>query len=190
MHWNPGSREDWNMLATLLQGAAVSSQQANQQGYAVFAFDFRGHGESGGSADRAGYLMDARAALDRFRTLPGVDPNWIIAIGASIGADAAVDACGEGCVGAVSLSPGAFLGIPYPDAVAAVGNKPVLCVAAQGDGPSPGACREGQAAAQGDYQLQIYQGSAHAMQMFDITEEEPALVDLIFQWLDAHVLPA
>lgn len=36
-------------------------------------------------------------------------------IGASIGADGAVNACGEGCLGAFSLSPGNYLALSYPD---------------------------------------------------------------------------
>ena len=187
LHWNPGTRNDWNTLAVLLQGMAISNPSPDVSGYAVFAFDFRGHGESGGSGeDRAGYVNDAQVALQLFRTLPGVDENRIVMIGASIGADAAVDVCGEGCIGVVSLSPGNFTGINFEDAVTAMGDKAVLCVASEGDDGSPKACRDGEAGAKGDYQVQIYKGSAHAMQMFDITEEEPALTDFIFQWLHAH----
>src|SRR5262245_17380011 len=112
LHWNPGTRNDWNTLAALLQGMAISNPSSGRDGYAVFAFDFRGHGESGGSGDdRARYMNDAQAALQLFRTLPGVDKNRIVMIGASIGADAAVDACGEGCIGVISLSPGSFTGV-------------------------------------------------------------------------------
>src|SRR5574341_1096148 len=103
MHWNPGSREDWSTLAGLLQGQGLAAPSGSDSpSYAVFAFDFRGHGDSGGQQDRAGYLEDASAALGLFRTIPGVDANRIVLMGASIGADAAVDACSEGCVGAIS----------------------------------------------------------------------------------------
>jgi dienelactone hydrolase len=187
MHWNPGTREDWAMLAALLQGMALSDPSSGSGGFPVFAFDFRGHGESGGSSDNAGYLQDAQAALALMQTLPGVDPNRIVLIGASIGADAAVDVCTETCIGAVALSPGSYLGVDFAEAVAAAGSKPILCVASENDGSSADTCRAGDEAAQGAYEIQIYQGSAHAMEMFEGTEDGPALTDLIFAWLAEHV---
>jgi dienelactone hydrolase len=190
LHWNPGTKEDWIAIATALQAGSASDLAPGVQlehGYAVFAFDFRGHGESGGPQNREANVGDALTALALFRTLPGVDPEHIAMVGASIGSDAAVDACGEGCVTAVSLSPGGFLGVAYPDAVAALENVPVLCVASEGDGPSPGACRDGEAAAQAEYQVQIYGGSAHGMAMFGVSDQTPPLADLLFEWLQAHL---
>jgi hypothetical protein len=187
MHWNPGSREDWMMLSALLQGAVVAGSPSDRLSYAVLSFDFRGHGESGGTPDAAGYLEDARAALGVFEDLPGVDPTRIVMIGASIGADAAVDACGVGCIGAISISPGNYLGVNYADALDTLGDKPVLCVASRDDHPSPETCESGQNVGLSDYLMQFYTGSAHGMDLFKITEEEPALIDLIFAWLDAHV---
>jgi dienelactone hydrolase len=186
MHWNPGTREDWTLLAALLQGMAISSPSSGTGRYGVFAFDFRGHGESGGSPDDAGYLMDARAALALMKTLPGIDPDRIVMLGASIGADAAVDACNDACIGAIALSPGNFIGMEYVDAVAALGNKPVLCAASENDGRSADICRAGQEAAGGDYQVQIYQGATHGMDMFEGTDDGPALTDVIFAWLAEH----
>ncbi len=188
MHWNPGDRTDWSLLAALLQGQALAEPTESARGsYAVFAFDFRAHGESGGSADRSGYLKDAEAALTLLREIPGVNRDRIVLIGASIGADAAVDACSEGCIGAISLSPGGHLGLPYRDALVALGDKPVLCVAGEGDAPSAEACRAGEQAGLSDYQMQVYQGSAHGKELFDLPDQEPALIDLIFEWLAAHV---
>jgi dienelactone hydrolase len=190
MHWAPGTKEDWIEIATALQAGASSDLAPGVQlthGYAVFAFDFRGHGESGGQQGREANIGDALTALALFRTMAGVDPDHIAMVGASIGSDAAVDSCGEGCVTAVSLSPGGFLGVAYPDAVAALENVPVLCVAAEGDGVSPQACRDGEAAAQAEYQVQIYSGNAHGMAMFDLTDQTPLLVDLLFEWLLGHL---
>ena len=190
LHWAPGTKEDWIDIATALQAGSASELAPGVQlehGYAVFAFDFRGQGESGGQLNREANVGDTLAALALFRTLPGVDPDHIALVGASIGADAAVDACGEGCVTAVSLSPGSYLGVAYPDAVAALGDVPVLCVASDGDNPSPQTCRDGEAAAQAEFQVQIYSGSAHGMMMFDITDQTPLLVDLLFGWLKSHL---
>jgi dienelactone hydrolase len=190
MHWAPGTKEDWIEIATALQAGAASDLAPGVQlehGYAVFAFDFRGHGESDGPQNREANITDALTALALFRTLPGVDSENIAMVGASIGSDAAVDACAEGCVTAVSLSPGSYLGVAYPDAVAALENVPVLCAAADGDTPSPQTCRDGEAAAQGEFQVQIYSGTAHGMAMFDLTDQTPLLVDLLFEWLQVHL---
>ncbi len=83
--------------------------------------------------------MDARASLEYARTLEGVDPDQVIAIGASIGADGAIDSCAavlefdpDACLGALSLSPGNYLGPSYPDMVTALGAndppRPAWCL--------------------------------------------------------------
>lgn len=103
----------------------------------VLTFDFRGHGESEGQVissitDEAkrGYLLDAKAAYARAASLPYADPNRIIGIGTSIGADAVVDACNQGCVGAFAISPGSVLGLSWQDNAYRVTNagKPVRCM--------------------------------------------------------------
>jgi dienelactone hydrolase len=191
MHMMGGSKADWAQFATLLQGAAIA--QAGQglqaaQSYAVLAIDFRGHGDSGGSSsDQPGKLGDAKAALEFIKAQPEVDKTRIVMIGASIGADAAVDQCGEGCIGAVSLSPGGFLGVPYNDALKALGAKPVLCVASAGDTTSADTCTQGESAGLSDFQVQIYQGPAHGTAMFRISDQKPLLTDLLFAWLRGHV---
>ena len=191
MHMMGGSKADWAQFATLLQGAAIAQQGAQAQtapSYAVLAIDFRGHGDSGGSSsDQPGKLGDAQAALAYLRSQPDVDKSRIVMIGASIGADAAVDECGEGCIGAVSLSPGSFLGVSYNDALKALGAKPVLCVASAADVTSADTCNQGKTAGLTDFQVQIYQGPAHGTAMFTIADQKPLLTDLLFAWLRGRV---
>lgn len=189
MHWARGDRRDWLTLGTLLQGQAIAKHQTAGQlasGYAVFAFDFRGYGESGADIDWSFNIADAQAAIAFFKTLPGVNPDRFFVIGASIGADAGVNTCREGCAGVITLSPDAYLGIPYEEALARLDDKPVLCAAAEGDLPSSEACHAGEKAGLSDYQAQFYAGAEHGMEMFGITEEVPALIDLIFGWLHTH----
>lgn len=130
--------------------------------FAVFNFDFRGHGESGGSrtGERADFLMDAKAALSTVQELPGVDPAKIILIGASIGADAAIDVCVTGCLGALSLSPGGYLGVPYTEVVTELGldNKPAWCLAAEDDPFSADTCKSASGAS---YHSVIYPQGGH-----------------------------
>ncbi len=151
MHQFGSNRSTWERarLAAWLQNPAVAFDELWPQmptglSFAVFTFDFRGHGESGGNAqgERADYLMDARAALATVKELPGVGPQRIALIGASIGADAAVDVCLPECLGALSLSPGDYLAVSYAQAVEQIGmeGRPAWCLAAEDDPYSANTC--------------------------------------------------
>ncbi len=168
--------------------------------FAVFTFDFRGHGESaageGSGIDPAGFLMDARAALDTAKGLSGVDPNRVITGGGSIGADAAADSCivldgflvaenqsSQNCIGVISFSPGDFLGVSYPDVVETLMNHPhdpvVYCLAAEADGVSPQACNS---AGGDDYTATIYPGTDHAIALLS-PDRSPDIGELILDFL-------
>jgi len=222
MHQFGRSRADWVELAHWMQngsspGAYTSGVLANRAfkydwfppmpaglSLAVFSFDFRGHGGSAGpseSFDAAGFLMDARAALAFARALPGIDPQRIITIGASIGADAAVDVClsiddfeiddeqeGQGCIGALSLSPGNFLGVDYVAAITRLGQAPhavtVHCLAAEADANAPELCR----AEVGAYKTHtIYPGSDHGFALIEDGRDPnvgQVILDFLLQALD------
>jgi len=139
--------------------------------FAVFTFDFRGHGESlpadlgsdGHRAHAKEFLMDASAAYQTARQMPGVDPARVIGLGTSIGADAVVDVCNAGCVGAFSISPGSWLDVEYGPAVRKLiaADKPVRCMYAVNDPPSPETCLS---IAPGDnYKIFAYGGKKHGM---------------------------
>jgi hypothetical protein len=139
--------------------------------FAVFTFDFRGHGESlpadiipdGYSAHAGEFLMDARAAYQFARQMPGVDPSKVIGLGASIGGDAAVDTCSEGCVGVFSISPGSWLNVEFGSAVRALiaEKKEVRCVYSVNDPPAPATCLS---VVPGEYyRILGYPGKKHGM---------------------------
>jgi len=107
-------------------------------------------------------------------------PLRIIGIGSSMGADAVVSACNENCIGALSLSPGSWLGIKYSNSVAA-SNMLVWCVAANGDVQAANTCRN----ASGDqYQDNYLPGGAHGTDMFkDPTGHTSPLGQLIYNFI-------
>jgi hypothetical protein len=150
--------------------------------FAVFTFDFRTHGESGGAVnERSDFLMDAKAALETVKGLPGIDPQRLALIGASIGADAAVDVCVHGCLGGLSLSPGSYLEVSYPEVVAemALDSKPAWCLANKGDAHSAQTCES----ATGDtYRKILYPGSAHGTNML-VTGLDPEVGQVILDFL-------
>lgn len=207
MHWAGGDKNDWVYvgMASWLQNRGVEvppppgampfdtpfpfTPLPADRSFGVFLFDFRDYGESAPSNAPFSelvllWLADARAAYAKARTLPGVDPDRVAGIGASIGADAVVDACGEGCLGAMPLGPGSYLSVLYPEAVTTVdeAGKPVWCVAAEDQPEDAQACRS----ASGDhYQMQIYETGGHAMRLFRVENDlQPPIDGLIVDFLN------
>jgi len=151
----------------------------------VFTFDFRGHGESGGASptDFAEFILDARAAYALARTLPRVNPQQILGLGTSIGADAVVDACEEGCVGAFSISPGSYLGTDYAAAAGALLNagKLVRCMYSNNDGPSPATCWS--VAASDRYEIFSYPGIKHGMDFLPPRKMPEDFAQNLYAWM-------
>ena len=192
MHWAGGDLCDWKDIARWMQNrldenpAKLERCEAETRpapwwdptwfpamnpdiSIAVFAFDFRDYGESesGGSWDAL--KLDAKAAFVAAAGFEGVDATRMASMGASIGADGAPDGCllynqeaGSGCVGALSLSPGNYLGMNYAEVVTGLAPHPTWCLAAEQDGESAPTCNS----ASGDhYRLQIYPGDDHGMML-------------------------
>jgi hypothetical protein len=208
MHWANGSQCDWvhvNLVQWLQNRGAPEGVTANPAcegvsldyaipladypimpgdgSFAVFTFDFRGHGESGGEkpSQHKGYLQDAQAAVNFARGLSGANAQLLVTVGASIGADGAVDSCTTGCLGALSFSPGGYLGIDYPLAVTAMdqASKPAWCVVSTQDAESYPACE----AASGDlFQKFVYEQPAHGLQFFQ-PGFEPSAPQVILDFL-------
>jgi alpha/beta hydrolase family protein len=193
MHQRGMDRTAWEPLILALQGeiSRSHSQTADERpNYAVLAIDAPGHGESTGEWTPQGMLEAANLALQLLRTQPGVDKDRIVIIGASMGSDAALDECGEGCIGVVTLSPGSFLGVYYNTALAAMGDRPVLCAASKDDARSAATCEGGRTVGLKNYQVQIYDGAAHGnmliLQNPDI-KPSPQPLPLIMEWLAINV---
>ena len=77
-------------------------REACRQGFAVLAFDFRGHGDSGGSGD--GPLeLDILAAADFLRAQPAVDGDRLCYRGSSMGGFYGLKAAPEAGFAAIAL---------------------------------------------------------------------------------------
>ncbi len=61
------------------------------EGFAVFIFNFRGTGDSGGNIDMTGWTDDLKAVIDYLTSLPVIDKNNLTLLGFSAGA--AVSVC-------------------------------------------------------------------------------------------------
>jgi len=154
---------------------------------AVFAFDLRDYGESEAGGAGPNWAKDAKAAFATAAGLEGVDAGRMASIGASIGADGAADGCllynqeaGGGCVGALSLSPGNYLGMKYSTVVADLAPVLVWCLAAENDGESAPTCRS----ASGEhYRSQIYPGNPHGMLLI-APDFDPLPMALIQEFLE------
>ena len=195
MHWARGDQNDWvkNGMVDWLQNRSTAhgvnrpSRQSviypplpEGTSFAVFTFDFRGFGESSGDFTSEGGLMDAKAAYEFAKTLESVDPARIGGIGSSIGADGVVDGCADGCLGALSLSPGGYLGVLYAEAVTPLNQaeKPVTCVASEGDVAPANACRS----ASGEYYTSlIYPGTEHGTAFFYKPPEN--FGEVLYDWV-------
>lgn len=138
--------------------------QLRRQGYGVLALDFREQGRT----NREPLLADARAGFDFLREQPKVDAARIGLIGASIGANAALNfAATEPAVRlAVLLSPGLnYRGVTTEPALRDYGARPLLLLAAEEDSPSAAAVRRLAELAQGESVVKLYPGAAHGTEL-------------------------
>lgn len=177
LHQVSGSRADWEPLAQRLQAA----------GYAVLTLDLRGHGDTGGAVDWSLAQSDVAAAVSLVMEMGDVDPAHIVMVGASIGANLALNACADtsGCAAAVLLSPGLdYHGITTSEAMVRLGVRPTLIIASEGDNNNPADSLTLDGMAQGDHQLVVLTDAGHGTAMFGA---DPALPDQIVQWIGARV---
>jgi hypothetical protein len=158
MHWYQGDQGDWEEIAYWLQNRGSSGSRRGvpwldpgwfpdlppNTSYNILTFTFRECEGGCSQLSAEEWLRDARASLAAARSLEGVNPNQVIAVGASIGGDAAISSCAaalkidpQACLGALSLSPGSYLGEDYPDLVALLENAtpphPAWCLYDEAD---------------------------------------------------------
>jgi len=143
-------KEDWLPLATRLR----------REGYGVLALDLREQGRT----DRERLVADARAGFAFLREQKNVDAARIAVIGASIGANAALNFAAVEPMArtVVLLSPGLnYRGVVTQPALHNYGARPLMLVATEEDLSSVGAVRTLADEAQSEPLVRIYPGSAH-----------------------------
>jgi len=173
----------------------------NAGGCTVLAVDLRGHGESrarktAGGEERLDYrtmtpaqfagMVDDVGSAVRYLTGPGkADPNRVVIIGASIGANAAFLAARDlpGVVGCALLSPGLdYRGLKVEEAAAGYGERRLFLVAARGDRYSQDTVLALAARTSPDQtSTRLIDGDAHGTQMLD---ESPQLVNELVEWVN------
>lgn len=72
------------------RGYPLLAEKICRQGFAVFIFNFRGTGASGGNLDILGWTRDLKAAIDYLYALPEVDRSRLSLLGFSGGAAVSV----------------------------------------------------------------------------------------------------
>jgi pimeloyl-ACP methyl ester carboxylesterase len=195
LHMLGRNRSDWNDFASTLTN--------KNNDYAVLSIDLRGHGESTSQngntiisfqsftpSDFNKMVMDVKAAKQFLVTQKNINPNNIAIVGASIGANVALNyAASDPSIKAfVLLSPGLdYKGVTTSDAVKQY-KGPIYIATAGKDqiaGNDPRTlCNEIINCANNN-RLHIYQDSnSHGTDMFSDSSLQPPLT-LIVSWLNA-----
>lgn len=167
------SKEEWIPFATRLR----------QEGYGVLALDLRQQGRT----DRERLLADARAGFIFLREQKKVDAARIGLIGASIGANAALNFAAEEPLArlVVLLSPGLnYRGVTTEPALRDYGARELLLVAAEEDLSSAAAVRRLADAAQAEAVVKLYPGKAHGTDLLGVGLP---VADDILAFLQAHL---
>ncbi len=82
-HSNEGNMDDGDRLEKI--------KFFHDLGLNVLMFDYRGYGRSQGHPTEQGVYLDAQTMYDYLKTRPDIDPNRILAYGASLGGAVAID---------------------------------------------------------------------------------------------------
>lgn len=172
LHMLGRNRNDWAAFAGKLQDA----------GYGVIAIDLRGHGDSGGKREWAKMVRDAAVATEFLRQQSEIDPHRILIVGASIGANVAINYAAHDATisGVALLSPGLdYRGVKTEEAVREYAARSLFIAASQEDSYAAQSSQKLAALAQGPHTLLILKNQGHGTQMLG---KENGLEEALFQW--------
>jgi pimeloyl-ACP methyl ester carboxylesterase len=194
LHMLGKDRSAWNAFASTL---------SQKGGYAVLYIDLRGHGESvkqnNGNIisfqsftpdDYNKMVLDVKAAKQFLITIKNANPNNISIVGASIGANVAINyaAMDPTIKSVVLLSPGLnYRGVYTEEAITKYkNNNSVYIAATEGDSEAADGSKILCEKINCDGNLKIYSGgnsNRHGTNMFSDQSLNPPLQDLIISWL-------
>lgn len=208
MHWALGDQFDYVEIAYWLQNRGLGGISENpgnspwldpvwfpviaaDKSYAVFSFTFREC--EGGCQDflREGWLDDAQSAVEFAYNLESVNKEKILIVGASIGADGAVDGClylneqhPNSCKGASSLSAGNYLTLDYSQTIQKLVDytAPAWCLYDESDAESAAVCGGFEAA---NYTAYIIPGG-HGMSLVR-PDLEPNSLELLLDFIYMNI---
>jgi len=194
-YYPPMNSKSETVTLLLLHGAYEDSNSwndfrkiAQDEGYAVFTVDFRGHGHSDGEKTFVEAMdNDVDAALDWLENSLGVSEQQIALVGESLGANLALRAGARHpeIPAVILLSPGMLLWkIGINEAIVSYGSRPLLLVASKEDGYPAATVRQLDEQAQGFHELLLFPGAEHGTKMF---EANPNLSLQMLNWLQKSV---
>lgn len=182
LHMMPATKESYALFQRRLAAAGIPS----------LAIDFRGHGKSGGGPE--GYrsfsdaqhqesLMDVDASA-KFLSSRGIENNSLVLIGASIGANLALQyaAAHPDIPAVVALSPGMnYRGVLTTPAVKGITRAQRAYLAASRDDPESDAAVEKLAEISlAKTSVKHFDRAGHGTAMF---EREPGFMDELIAWI-------
>lgn len=179
LHMLGGDRMDWEDVG--LTNALVDN------GFAALTVDLRGHGETGGSIAWQLAPEDLQRVWEQFTSLDIVDPQRTAVIGASIGANLALQtgANQPAIQTVILLSPGLdYRGLTTEDAMQNYSSRPILIVASEEDAYAADSSRALITLAQSESRLEMFDGAGHGTRMFSA---KPELSDLMLTWLAENI---
>ena len=172
------SRRDWDALASRLSSAGIGA----------LTFDLRGHGDSQGTAQDLGVMLQDLRAAKRFLVgRSDVNQGRIGVAGASLGATlAAMLAADDPTIRSLALlSPSLdYRGIRIEPAMRKVGSRPVLLAASAEDAYALRSARELQKDATAR-ELQVLTSAGHGTTMLT---RSPELVSSLVDWFRRTLL--
>jgi len=192
LHMLGKDRSTWNTFASTL---------SQKEGYAVLSIDLRGHGESvkqnNGNTlsfqsfspdDYNKMVLDVKAAKQFLITNKNANPNNISIIGASIGANVAINyaVMDPTIKSVVLLSPGInYRGVSTEQAITKYKNNSVYIAATEGDSEAADSSKILCEKINCDGNLKIYSAgsNSHGTNMFSDQLLNPSLQDLVISWL-------
>lgn len=187
-----------HMLGSDRHSWAAFASRAEKAGYLCAAIDLRGHGDRVGEGGRTrsyrtftqddwyAALNDIAAAKDLLLR-KGADPENLAVVGASIGANLALNyAVEDPAIQAIVLiSPGLdYHGIATEPAMRSYVKRPSLLVTAEGDAYAAASAQTLKRIAPAFCELREYPGAAHGTNLINASDE---VVDQILYWLDTMI---